>query len=76
MEGWVTDVTEVIEAERERGRARSDLPARDLAVALVLMNERVQYAAFAAETPAVAAENVIDVLLDVWLGAIYGTPTP
>lgn len=76
LEGWVTDVAEVIEAERERGRARSDLPARDLAVALVQMNERVQYATFAAEAPAVAAENVIDVLLDIWLSAIYGTPAP
>jgi AcrR family transcriptional regulator len=76
MEGWVTDVTEVIEAERARGRARRDLPARELAIALVQMNERVQYATFAEETPAVDGEKVIDVLLDVWLNAIYGTPTP
>jgi AcrR family transcriptional regulator len=76
MEGWVTDVTEVIEAERARGRARRDLRARELAIALVQMNERVQYATFAEETPAVDGEKVIDVLLDVWLNAIYGTPTP
>jgi AcrR family transcriptional regulator len=76
MEGWVTDVTDVIEAERARGRAPRDLPARELAIALVQMNERVQYATFAAETPAVAEERVIDVLLEIWLRAIYGTPNP
>lgn len=76
MEGWVTDVTDVIEAERAEGRAPRDLPARELATALVQMNERVQYATFAGETPAVAEERVIDVLLEIWLRAIYGTPDP
>jgi AcrR family transcriptional regulator len=76
MDGWVTDVTQVIEAERARGRAPHDLPARELAIALVQMNERVQYATFATETPAVAEEKVIDVLLGIWLRAIYGTPSP
>jgi AcrR family transcriptional regulator len=76
MEGWVTDVTDVIEAERARGRAPRDLPARGLAIALIQMNERVQYATFAAETPALAEQTVIDVLLEIWLRAIYGTPNP
>jgi AcrR family transcriptional regulator len=76
MEGWVEDVTEVIEAERERGLAPRDLPARELAIALVQMNERVQYATLAAESPAVDAEQVIDVLLEIWLRTIYGTSNP
>jgi AcrR family transcriptional regulator len=76
MEGWVADVTAVIEAERARGAAPEGLPARDLAIALVQMNERVQYASFAAESPSLADERVIDVLVDVWLRAIYGSPEP
>jgi AcrR family transcriptional regulator len=76
MEGWTEDVTAVIESERARGAAPPGVPARDLAVALLQMNERVQHATFAGEAPSVAEENVVDVLLDIWLGAIYGTPTP
>jgi TetR/AcrR family transcriptional regulator, ethionamide resistance regulator len=76
MEGWVEDVTGVIEAERDRGAAPAGPHARDLAVALIQMNERVLYATFAREAPSVAEQNVVDVLLDVWLSAIYGTPTP
>ena len=76
MEGWVDDLTAIIEAERKRGAARQGLPARDLATALLQMNERVQQASFARETPAIAQQNVVDVLLDIWLGAIYGTRDP
>jgi TetR/AcrR family transcriptional regulator, ethionamide resistance regulator len=76
MEGWTADVTAIIEAERERGAAQSGLPARDLAIALLQMNERVQHATFAAERPAVPEGHVVDVLLEVWLSAIYGTPAP
>jgi len=72
MEGWANDVTAIIEAERERGAAPQGPPARDLAIALLQMNERVQHATFASETPAVAEANVVDVLLDIWLSAIYG----
>jgi TetR/AcrR family transcriptional regulator, ethionamide resistance regulator len=76
MEGWVTRVCERIEAERERGAAPDGLPARDLAIALVQMNERVFGAIFVEESPAVVEENVLDVLANIWLSAIYGTPTP
>jgi TetR/AcrR family transcriptional regulator, ethionamide resistance regulator len=76
MEGWVTDVTAVIETERARGAAPPGRPARDVAIALVQMNERVQYATFAGESPALEDEHVIDVLVDVWLRAIYGTADP
>ncbi len=76
MEGWVSDTTAVIEAERARGAAPPGQPARDLAIALVQMNERVQYATFAGESPSLEDERVLDVLVDIWLRAIYGTPEP
>ena len=72
METWVQEATEAIEAERARGAAPPGLPARDLATALIQMNERVLYASFAGESPSVAEGDVIDVLLGVWVKAIYG----
>jgi TetR/AcrR family transcriptional regulator, ethionamide resistance regulator len=76
MEGWVADVTAVIEAERARGAAPNGQPARDLAIVLVQMNERVQYATFADESPSLEEDRVLDVLVDIWLRAIYGTAEP
>lgn len=76
MEGWVADVTAVIEVERARGAAPPGEPARDLAIALVQMNERVQYATFAGESPSLEDDRVLDVLVDIWLRAIYGTAEP
>jgi AcrR family transcriptional regulator len=76
MEGWVADTTAVIEAERARGAAPDGQPARDLAIALVQMNERVQYASFTDESPSLDEDRVIDVLVDIWLRAIYGTAEP
>jgi AcrR family transcriptional regulator len=76
MEGWVADVTAVIEAERARGAAPPGPPARELAIALVQMNERVQYASFAGDSPSLADDRVIDVLVDIWLRAIYGAAEP
>jgi AcrR family transcriptional regulator len=73
MEGWVSYAAAVIEAERERGAASAGPPARDLAIALINMNERVMYTALAGDGPAVAERDVIDVLLSIWLKAIYGT---
>ncbi|HEY1834008.1 MAG TPA: TetR/AcrR family transcriptional regulator [Solirubrobacteraceae bacterium] len=72
MEGWVADATLAIEAERERGAAPAGIPARELAIALVSMNERVLYATFADDAPAIDGERVVEVLLDVWLSAVYG----
>jgi TetR/AcrR family transcriptional regulator, ethionamide resistance regulator len=76
MEGWVTDTTAVIEAERARGAAPPGEPARDVAIALVQMNERVQYATFADESPALDQDRVLDVLVEIWLRAIYGSAAP
>jgi AcrR family transcriptional regulator len=76
MEGWVADVTAVIEAERARGAAPPGEPARDVAIALVQMNERAQYASFADEEPSLEQDRVLDVLVEIWLRAIYGTAEP
>jgi len=76
MEGWVADVAAVIEAERARGAAPPGEPARDVAIALVQMNERAQYASFADEAPSLEQDRVLDVLVEIWLRAIYGTAEP
>lgn len=76
LERWVQAVQTAIEAERRRGAAPDGLPARDLAIALNSMNERVWYASFAGDGPAVAERDVVDVLLDVWLTSIYRSTTP
>jgi hypothetical protein len=61
-----------IEAERRRGAAPPGVPARDLAIVLNAMNERALYATFRGRGPAVAEDDVVDVLLEVWLAAVYG----
>ncbi|SBT41169.1 TetR/AcrR family transcriptional regulator [Micromonospora auratinigra] len=76
LERWVRAVEAAIEGERRRGAAPDGLPARDLAIALNSMNERVWYATFAGDGPAVAERDVVDVLLDVWLTAIYRSTSP
>jgi AcrR family transcriptional regulator len=76
IEGWVADTTAIIELERARGAVPPGLPARDLATALVQMNEQVQHATFLGESPAIADEKVIDVCVDIWLRAIYGSTEP
>lgn len=76
MESWVRETTEAIEAERARGAAPPSVRARDLAISLLLMNERVFHAAFARHEPAIAEDDVVDVLVPIWLSAIYGTPDP
>jgi AcrR family transcriptional regulator len=75
MEGWVTDVTAIIESERARGAAAAGQPARDLAIALLQMNERAQFATFAGESPSIEESRVLDVLVDIWMRAIY-SPAP
>jgi AcrR family transcriptional regulator len=72
FEGWVRTSTATIEAERRRGAAPPGIPARDLAIALNAMNERVLRSTRNGDDPAIAEQDVVDVLLGVWLGAIYG----
>jgi AcrR family transcriptional regulator len=73
---WVRGCAEAIEAERRRGSAPPGLPAHDLSVALNALNERVLYGTLSGDGPAVAEDDVVDVLLDVWLSAIYHPPAP
>ena len=72
FERWVQQCATAIDAERARGVAPAGLPSRDLAVALTSMNERVLYATFSGDGPSVAENAVVDVLLGIWLSAIYG----
>ena len=76
FEGWVATCAATIEAERRRGAAPPGVPARDLAIVLNAMNERALYATFSGREPAVAEDDVVDVLLEVWLAAIYGGSAP
>jgi AcrR family transcriptional regulator len=76
MEGWVQQTTAAIQAERERGTAPAGTSARDLAIALNSTNERVLYATFSGDGPAIAADDVVDVLLGVWLTSIYQRVVP
>jgi AcrR family transcriptional regulator len=73
IEAWVQRCAAAIDAERARGAAPDGLSSRDLAVVLTSTNERVLYATFSGDGPAVAETDVVDVLLEVWLRAIYGT---
>ncbi len=75
MEGWIADASAIIEAERARGAAAPGRPARELAIALVQMNERALFATLSGESPALAEADVMDVLVDVWVRAIY-SPAP
>jgi TetR/AcrR family transcriptional regulator, ethionamide resistance regulator len=75
-ENWVAACASAIEAERRRGAAPAGVPARDLAIVLNQLNERVLYGTFSGDGPAVAEDDVVDVLLDVWLSAIYRRPDP
>jgi AcrR family transcriptional regulator len=77
MDAFVAETTAAIEAERARGAAPDGgVSARDLAVALNLMNERVHHATLAGETPAIGEDAFLDTLVRVWLLAIYGTTEP
>jgi AcrR family transcriptional regulator len=73
IEAWVQRCAAAIDAERAREAAPDGPSARDLAVVLTSTNERVLYATFSGDGPAVAETDVVDVLLEVWLRAIYGT---
>ncbi|WP_123024862.1 TetR/AcrR family transcriptional regulator [Mycolicibacterium stellerae] len=72
MQTSIDQTTEVIEALRARGAAPENLPARELATSLNLLNEAVMTAAFAGQKPALSDERVMDNLVHIWLNAIYG----
>jgi len=72
MQKWIDRTADSIEAERARGVAPTTLPAKDLATALNLMNERALFASFSDERPAVPKEHVLDTLVHIWISSIYG----
>lgn len=76
MEGFVQESAAAIEAERTRGAAPPGPPARDLAVALNLMNERVLAASLQEEGPSLSPAVLLDTLVEVWLRSIYGADGP
>jgi TetR/AcrR family transcriptional regulator, ethionamide resistance regulator len=72
MQKWIDHTTASIETERSRGAAPETIPAAALATSLNLMNERAMLAAFAAEQPAVAPNQLVDTLAHIWVTSIYG----
>ena len=75
MNRWITDAAEAIERERSCGTAPAGLAATDLATSLILMNERVILAMFAGDHSAVGEDRVLDILVHIWLGALYRSTT-
>jgi len=73
---WVELTASTIVAERRRGRAREVVDPRATSTALNAMNERVLVASFTGVPPALAPDEVLDVLTDIWCTTIYGTPRP
>ena len=76
MEGWVSFIAVAIEAERARGAASPGPDPRELAIALLQMNERVLRGVWSGESPALGEDRVLDVVVEIWLRAIYGTAEP
>jgi AcrR family transcriptional regulator len=76
MRAWVEYSTTAIEEEQARGAALQGVSARDLAIVLTLMNERVLTATFGAEHPALEQASALDVLANLWLRGIYGSAPP
>lgn len=70
---WTRQTAAVIATERARGAARAGVDAEALSTALNAMNEGVLVATIGGFPGAIAAESVLDVLLDVWTTSIYGT---
>lgn len=73
MQKWIDVTAATIDAERQRGAAPVTRPARDIATALNLMNERTLLAAITGQSPAVDTDQVLRTLAHVWTCAIYGT---
>jgi len=72
MTGWVDYTAALITRERQRGAAPETIPARDLATALNLMNERVVVAAQGSQQPALPEDAALEALAHIWITSIYG----
>jgi AcrR family transcriptional regulator len=75
-DGWIARVAARIEQERQSGVAPAGVSARDLATALVQMNERALRSVFTGAKPAIDEGEVIDVLAHIWVNAIYARGQP
>jgi AcrR family transcriptional regulator len=75
-EGWVQMAADTIEKERARGAAPTGIPARDLAIALLNMNEGVLHTSFAGDGPRIPEDDVLDTLQTVWISAVYVANAP
>ncbi|WP_099042338.1 TetR/AcrR family transcriptional regulator [Mycobacterium neglectum] len=73
MQKWIDYTTDSIQTERDRNAAPDTVPARDLAIALNLMNERTMFAAYAAEKDSIAHGQIVNTLAHIWVTSIYGT---
>ena len=67
MEKWIDSTVAAIEAGRAEADAPATLPARDLATALNLMNERALFASFTDEQPSIAQDQLVDTLAHIWV---------
>ena len=79
MTRWIDLTATAIEEERARGAAPAGLPARDLAVMLNAMNERVlmdTFGVFGGGALGMAEETAVDSLLAAWMQLIYRTQPP
>ncbi|MCV7343507.1 TetR/AcrR family transcriptional regulator [Mycolicibacterium rhodesiae] len=72
MTGWIDYTAALITRERERGAAPDTIPARDLATALNLMNERVVVAAQGTQQPTLAEDAALESVAHIWITSIYG----
>ncbi|MBI3692611.1 MAG: TetR/AcrR family transcriptional regulator [Mycolicibacterium aromaticivorans] len=72
MTGWIDYTAALITRERERGAAPDTIPARDLATALNLMNERVVVAAQGTQQPTLAEDAALETVVHIWITSIYG----
>jgi AcrR family transcriptional regulator len=72
MTAWVDYTAGLITAERARGAAPDTIPARDLATALNLMNERVVFASQDTQNPTLPEDAALEALAHVWVASIYG----
>jgi hypothetical protein len=76
MTAWVDYTADLITAERARGAAPDTIPARDLATALNLMNERVVFASQDTQNPTLPEDAALEALAHVWVASIYGPSAP
>jgi TetR/AcrR family transcriptional regulator, ethionamide resistance regulator len=72
MEGFVQETAAAIETERVHSSAPDGIPARELAIALNWMTERIFQTTFCQQQPWISDDKVLDILEEVWLRVIYG----